>query len=203
MQSSSTHSNLPPQSISRLLLTASVVSSCRTMDGKSEVPFTMDMFEQFLFSMNNSVVFANIGIGIVKNVINGYILDNGPLKSTLEAQLDRMGFRKMSDLYIPTCLSVVESGTGLTFRVCSDDPAVADVAIIDVIMASTAMPVVFQMGSIPHFSPPLVNNTNLYIDGCSGTDMIPLIPHLTRWNVSVVYAITKQNEIGTRASQSR
>lgn len=149
--------------------------------------------------MNDSIVFQSIGISVIKNVINGYILDNAPLRKTLSAQLDRMGFTNMKDLYIPTCISVVESGTGLTFRICSDDPMHADVPIIDAIMASTAMPVVFQMGTIANFHPPLVNNSNLYIDGCSGTDMIPLIPHLTRWNVSAIYAITKQNEIGTRA----
>jgi len=80
-----------------------------------------------------------------------------------------MGFKTMKDLYIPTCLSVVDANTGLTARVCSDDPESADVPVIDALMASVALPVAFPMAKIRNFDPHIVNSTGLFIDGGSGT----------------------------------
>jgi predicted acylesterase/phospholipase RssA len=85
-------------------------------------------------------------------------------------------------------------------RICSDDPAVANVPIADVIMASAAMPVVFPMRSIRNFNDGIANSSKLYIDGGSGTDMVPLFSLLNRYKLDQAYVITRQSEIGTRNS---
>jgi len=79
-----------------------------------------------------------------------------------------MGFVTMKDLYIPTCISAVDANTGLTARVCSDDPAAADVSIADAVIASASLPVAFPMAKIKGFTPNFPNASGLYIDGGSG-----------------------------------
>lgn len=133
-------------------------------------------------------------LGIYKimthNVKEGYLLDTTPLRHLLTKYLVQMGYKYMSDLYLDTCLSTVDSGTGLPVRVCSDDPSARDLLIVDVLMASAAMPVIFPSQQIAGLGGSEVQ----YVDGGVGIDMIPTDPAYLR-HLDEVYIITRQWEL--------
>ena len=126
------------------------------------------------------------------NVGQGYLLDTAPLRVTLTKYLGLMGYKTMGDLYLPTCISTVDEETGLPVRICSDDPKVRNLNIVDVVMASAAMPVIFPSQSIPGFTPPF--GSGIFVDGGVGIDMIPTDPAYER-ELDEVYIITRQWEL--------
>lgn len=181
------------------LCAAALSAIVQTMDGKSANPFTFDDLKSIVFNLTLGGVIDDSPIGIFRilayNVGQGYLLDTSPLRVTLNKALDRMGYKYMSDLYLPTCISVVDEETGLPVRICSDDPKVRHVHLIDVLMASAAMPVVFPSQTIPGFVPPYGNGT--FVDGGVGIDMIPTTTAYQR-NMDAIYIITRQWEITSK-----
>lgn len=171
------------------------------MDGKSHRPFTFETLKSMVFNMTVGTVVDVSPIGIYRimsyNVGQGYLLDTSPLRATLTNYLAQMEIKFMKDLYIPTCISVVDITTGLPIRVCSDDPAVANVPVLDVVMASTAMPVIFPQQTIPGFVPPF--GKGVYVDGGVGIDMIPSDAAYVR-DMDEVYIVTRQWELNNATS---
>lgn len=131
------------------------------------------------------------------NVGQGFLLDNTPLRATLTNHLTRMGYKYMRDLYLPTCISVVDDLTGVPLRICSDNPATRDLLIVDVLMASAAMPVIFPAQQIANYVPPFGNG--FFIDGGVGIDMIPTAEAYQR-NLDAVYILTRQWELNNKTA---
>lgn len=171
----------------------------QTMDGKAATPFTFQDFRNIVFNMTLGGVIDDSPMGIFKilayNVGQGYLLDTAPLRATMATALKTMNYKYMSDLYLPTCISIVDEETGLPIRICSDDPTVAHLHLIDVMMASSSMPVIFPVQKIPGFLPPFGNGT--YIDGGIGIDMIPTAAAYQR-NVDAAYIMTRQWELTSK-----
>jgi predicted acylesterase/phospholipase RssA len=174
------------------ICTVALSALVQSMDGKSARPFTFENVKEMIFNMTVGSVVDMSPLGIYKiltyNVKQGYILDTSPLRALLTKYVTQMGYKFMRDLYLPTCISVVDSNSGWPVRLCSDDPAAMDLQIVDVVMASAAMPVVFPPQQIPGLS------ENFFVDGGVGIDMIPTDVAYQR-NLDAVYIITRQWEV--------
>lgn len=70
------------------------------------------------------------------NLYEGYILDNTPLEKMLGEYFQRMGYKKLGDLYLPTAITIVNQSSGLDQRLWSTDPTYADLDLVEVVMAS-------------------------------------------------------------------
>jgi len=79
-----------------------------------------------------------------------------------------MGFSRFGDLYLPTIISVVDKETGYTLRIRSDDPKYSNLLLIEVMMASSAIPIAFPPQNVDGLS------NGLFIDGATGQDEIPV-----------------------------
>lgn len=147
---------------------------------------SFDEYKQLLFSLNNGDIFADDALAIAEiftnNIPKGYILDVSPFEATLSKWLSQMNYYKLSDLYIPTAISVVERNTGETKRLWSDDPRHANLSLLEVLMASTALPIAFQPRTITGFP-------GTYIDGATGGDALPVVALLDRPEVKTIYAV--------------
>jgi predicted acylesterase/phospholipase RssA len=179
------------------LCTVALSAVVQTQDGMSQHPFTFQDLKDMVFNLTVGSVIDITPYGIYKiltyNVKEGYLLDTTPLRNMLITYLSKMGYKFMKDLYIPTCISAVDSITGLPVRFCSDDPSTQNLLIVDVVMASAAMPVVFPSQQIPGFG-----NTS-FVDGGVGIDMIPTDAAYQR-NLDEVYLITRQWELNNAQS---
>ena len=166
------------------------------MDGKGRTPFTFEDIKGMVFNMTVGSVVDITPLGIYRilstNVGEGFLLDTAPLRVTLTKYLAQMGYKLVGDLYLPTCISTVDEETGLPVRICSDDPKVKNLPLIDVLMASAAMPVIFPSQSIRGFTPPF--GSGIFVDGGVGIDMIPTDPAYER-DLDEVYIITRQWEL--------
>jgi predicted acylesterase/phospholipase RssA len=160
-----------------------------TEDKKIKDGFTWEEYKKIIFELQNSQVFDDSYEGLAKiffyNVQEGYILDNTPLKNTLKNILKKFGYEKLGDLYIPTCLSIMNQTSGFTERLWSDNPEHAKLDLLEVLMASTALPLAFTPAKITG----LYDQDTIWIDGATGIDSIPVIPLLTRDEVSELYLI--------------
>ena len=123
---------------------------------------------------------------ILHNIEKGFILDTAPLVQTFHKYVNEtMGFNTMSDLPVRTIISAVENSTGSERRFDSEKKAASD-PITDVLLASTAIPVVFPKRQV---------NNEYYVDGGTGTDNIPVEDVLaTGEKFDEVYVITHMNE---------
>lgn len=105
-------------------------------------------------------------------------VDTSPLRALLKRIVeDEMGYRTMGDLPIPTSISITRlEDLGLektAYRMCSErinsesDPSLS---IVDILMASTAIPVVFPPVRIPGVT--TIKDID-YVDGGAGEDYVP------------------------------
>jgi len=105
-------------------------------------------------------------------------VDTSPLRAMLKRVIEgEMGFRTMGDLPIPTSISITRfEDLGLektAYRMCSErinaesDPSLS---IVDILMASTAIPVVFPAVRIPGVT--TIKDIE-YVDGGAGEDYVP------------------------------
>lgn len=77
---------------------------------------------------------AGIAEIFTHNIPAGYVLDTTPFETKLASWLKLMNYKVLGDLYIKTAISVVEQGTGHTWRLWSDDPTYSKLPILDVLM---------------------------------------------------------------------
>jgi predicted acylesterase/phospholipase RssA len=103
-------------------------------------------------------------------VRKGAIFDTRPLRTLLQRLVnDQMKFFSLGDLPIRTYISVVERDTGRVHRLCSQIHK--DLPIVDVLMASTSIPVAFPP---QHLMVPGSEKPVLCFDGGVGVDGIPV-----------------------------
>jgi len=145
------------------------------------------MYKELIFSMTNDNVYDTSWEGIAKmftyNVYEGYFLDNSNLVAYLSPYLKQMSLNTLGDLYLPTELSVVNQTSGDSIRLWSNDPQYAQLDLMEIIMASTAMPIAFP----PAYIDGLGNQ--LFIDGGTGIDTLPVYGPLHDAQVDEIYVI--------------
>lgn len=180
------------------LCTVALSAVLQTMDGQSNHPFTFEDLKEMVFNMTAGKVIDLTPGGVYRiltyNVGQGYLLDTAPLRATITKYLTLMGYKFMGDLYLPTCISVVDVETGLPLRICSDDERTKNLLIVDVLMASAAMPVIFPQQTIPGYVPPFGNG--IFVDGGVGIDMIPTATAYQR-QMDQIFIITRQWELNS------
>jgi len=176
-------------SISAVALSAILETQEKNISGG----FNFEEYKQILFLLRTSDIFDNSWAGLKKdltfNIFEGFVLDNQPLERTLTKYLKKMNYKKLKDLYIPTCISLVNKTSGQTIRLWSTDPYYGELELIDILMASTAIPVIF--------SPRSINDVDgkIWIDGGTGVDSIPVIPLLFNPYVDCLYIIAYSDVI--------
>jgi predicted acylesterase/phospholipase RssA len=134
--------------------------------------FTWGDYENLIRGLNNDDVYESAGLisRALEIVRQGAILDTAPLRRFLKDFIGRsVGFRHLGDLPIKTYISVVERDTGIVHRLSSTTHP--DLPLVDVLMASTAIPVAFpaQELRLRGHEPPVP-----CIDGGIGIDGIPV-----------------------------
>jgi predicted acylesterase/phospholipase RssA len=129
-------------------------------------------YEELLAGLRNQDVY--VGGGIIPEALEiircGSVFDTAPLEKLVRRVVEtRMGFRVLGDLPVRTCLSVVERDTGRVYRLCST--VHRDLPLVDVLMASTAIPVAFPSWQLRL---PDRDEAVACIDGGAGRDGIPV-----------------------------
>lgn len=146
-----------------------------------------DDYHQILWSLQTNDVYDNSVEGLAKiltyNIFEGYFLDSSNLRAFLTHFAEKVNYHKFGDLYFPTCLTVVNQSSGLDTRLCTWDPIAAEMDLVDVVMASAALPIAFPPQTIPAFG------DTLWIDGGTGIDTIPTYTLVNNPNVTTVYII--------------
>eukprot|EP01111_Echinosteliopsis_oligospora_P018122 TRINITY_DN813_c0_g1_i1.p1 TRINITY_DN813_c0_g1~~TRINITY_DN813_c0_g1_i1.p1 ORF type:complete len:384 (-),score=91.43 TRINITY_DN813_c0_g1_i1:36-1187(-) len=142
-------------------------------------------FNQLLFGLDNDDVFQLRARDLVSNIDHGFVLDTDPLRTTITGILNRIGYSVLGDLYLPTYITVVDQRSGVDLRLYSLDTRYSNLPLIDILMSTTAIPVVFSPQQIP-----ALTTFTEFIDGGTGIDYVPIIPLLNNPNVQVIYAIT-------------
>jgi predicted acylesterase/phospholipase RssA len=149
--------------------------------------FTWNDFKQILFNLTDSQVYENSPDAITQiftnNIAVGYILNNEPLNQTLSKLLNSVNYKKLGDLYLPTSISVVNQQTGESVRLWSDDDQFKDLDLLEILMASTAIPVVFPTRNITGLS-------GIWVDGGTGIDTVPVVPLLQHGGVKEIMIIS-------------
>jgi len=149
--------------------------------------FDWDTYKELIFSMTNDNVYDTSVEGIAEiftyNVFEGYFLDNSNLEQYLMPYLQQMNLTTLGDLYLPTEISVVNQTSGDSLRLWSNDPQYSDINLMEIIMASTAMPIAFP--------PALINGlgNDYFIDGGTGIDTLPVYGPLHDAQVDEIYVI--------------
>ncbi|TKJ44408.1 hypothetical protein CEE36_01310 [candidate division TA06 bacterium B3_TA06] len=146
----------------------------KTKDGKAGKGMSWEDYKKILFDLDDGKIFDITPRGLARivprNIPEGFILDTAPLRRLLEEVLqEKMGFRSLGDLYLPTYISVVGRDTGKTLRLYSrdPDPRIRKLPLLDVLMASTAIPVAFKPREIKGLK-------GSFFDGGVGRDGIPV-----------------------------
>lgn len=148
----------------------------KTKDGNTEKgkEFTWQDYKEILFKISDGDIFDLSARGlariVTRNIPEGFVLDTAPLRRLLsEIAVKKMGFETLGDLYLPTYISVVGRKTGITRRLYSrdPDPKIRDLPLVDVLMASAAIPVAFEPVEIKALK-------GRFLDGGVGRDGIPV-----------------------------
>ncbi|NNM54996.1 MAG: hypothetical protein HKM05_09770 [Spirochaetales bacterium] len=128
-----------------------------------------DTYYGLLAGLKNRDVFT-VSIGALAQ---GGVLDNAPLRRLLEHIVERrLGFATLGDLPLPTWLCVVDRATGRPMRLSSLHPHHKNLSLVDVLMASTAIPIVFPPQKIGAKTGPGLEG--FFFDGGTGPDSIPV-----------------------------
>jgi predicted acylesterase/phospholipase RssA len=139
---------------------------------KGSKDFSWRQYEKLVTGLKNNNVYEDGGLlsRAMEIIREGAVLDTRPLRRLLETQVHSvMGYRTLGDLPIRTFVSVVERDSGKVHRLCSTSHP--DLPLVDVLMASTAIPVAFpaQELVLPGRKRPVA-----CIDGGIGVDGIPV-----------------------------
>ncbi len=127
-------------------------------------------YREILSGLHNEDIFIQTGKKIP--------VDTSPLRALLTRVIEgEMGYTSIGELPIPTTITITRlNGLGLektAFRMCSkkinaeSDPSLS---LVDILMASTAFPVVFPPARIRNAV--TIPNTE-YVDGGAGEDYVP------------------------------
>jgi len=168
-------------------ITSVALNAILETEEKGTGTFTWDFYRGLLFALNSSDVYDNSWLGLAEiftvNIPEGFILDNTPFENLLAQYLQMMGYHKLGDLYLPTSISIVNQSSGLDTRLWSNDPEYADLDLLEVMMASTALPMAFTPRTITGLG------DTAWIDGGTGIDTIPVYPLLDNPNVTEIYIV--------------
>ncbi|MCB0837336.1 MAG: patatin-like phospholipase family protein [Bacteroidetes bacterium] len=144
-----------------------------------------------LFPLKNKNIFtkgilAGTADDVLTTVFKGYILNTKPLRKTLEKFVSGssfMGYEKLGDVQSHLFLSSVSRETALPTRFDSQNPQHKELKMVDVLMASTAIPAAF-----PHQV--IQGMPGHWTDGGFGTDSVPIAPLTQLPKFDEVYVIT-------------
>jgi len=167
-------------------ITAATVSLLAEALETGGVNFTWHNMRRQIDKMTSAEVFDSSpeALALIPfNFLRGFILDNTPERKFLTAQTRQYNHSKFGDLYLPTYISTVNQTSGETIRLYSRDPVHSTFDLVDVIMSSTAIPLVFRPATIPEY--PGIG----FLDGGTAQDMIPVYTLLTQPNCTSVYAL--------------
>ena len=145
--------------------------------------------KEFLFALRNKSVYRFNGLSLLTE---GALFDTSLLEELLKEFLyHRMGYATLGDLHLPTYISVVRRESGKDLRLYSHNPKHASYPLVDVIMASCAIPAVFPARKIKGLA-------GEFLDGGTGRDCIP-VEALSSEKFSEIYVISKmRNEYGDK-----
>lgn len=145
--------------------------------------------KEFLFGLRNRGIYRFNGLSLLTE---GSLFDTAPLNELLvEFVNNRMGYQTMGDLYLPTYISAVRRGSGKDIRIFSRNPGYASLPVVDVIMASCAIPGVFPAWRIEGLA-------GQFLDGGTGRDGIP-VEAMRNEKCVDIYIISKmRDEYGKR-----
>ncbi len=158
--------------LNAVALNAILLGEGLTDTSRRDCEFNWESYEERLMGLGNHDVYVGGGVipEAMKIVRQGAIFDTRPLRELLERMVnDQMKFYSLGDLPIKTYISVVERDTGRVHRLCSQIHT--DLAIVDVLMASTSIPVAFPP---QHLIVPGSEKPVLCFDGGVGIDGIPV-----------------------------
>jgi len=149
--------------------------------------FSWNEYKSLVFNLTTGEVYDDSWEGIAKiltyNIFEGYFLDNTPLEKYLAPYLEKMNYLTFGDLYLPTAVTLVNQSSGDSVRYWSNDPQYADIPLLELLMATTALPLAFPPRQVPQ-----LGNTT-WIDGGTGIDTIPVYAPLHNPNVSELYIL--------------
>lgn len=151
--------------------------------------YTVENFKQDIFTIQPSDVYDDSIEGIaeipINVVVEGYILNTDPLQQYLQNLLDRVNYRTLGDLPLHSYISVVNATSGDTQRLDSHDPEHKKLSLLEVLMSTTAMPIVFPKRKITPYE-------NYWLDGGTAEDDIPLYSLLQDPEVTDIVIIARQ-----------
>jgi len=154
---------------------------------KNSTLFSWEAYKKLIFGLTPGQVYDDSIEGLAKiftyNIFEGYFLDNTPLRTMLSTLLQKVNYNTLGDLYLPTEISVFNQSSGETLRLWSTDPEVADLSLIEVMMASTAIPMAFSPSPISGLG------HTMFIDGGTGVDTLPVYGLLENPHVTSIYVI--------------
>jgi predicted acylesterase/phospholipase RssA len=144
--------------------------------------FDWDFYvKEFLFPLRNKDVYRFNGLSMFTEAA---VFDTDPLRQLLEALVvKKMNYPKFGDIYLPTYISTVRRSSGKSLRLYSRNPKHAKLSLVEVIMASTAIPGAFPPAKIKGLS-------GLFLDGGTGRDGIPVESMRTE-KCKEIYVISK------------
>lgn len=151
-----------------------------------------DEIKKILFGLKNRDVYRGTFIlSIIYHALfKGYIYNTNPLKKTLKEIVNKkIGFNEIKDLPVQTYISTVNRNSGETFRFTNQDKEHHHVNLVDLLMASTAIPVAFPARDIKSFG--------TFVDGGTGTDNVPIevLTNFPKGEFEEVYVITFEHSL--------
>jgi len=151
--------------------------------------FTFDHFRDLLFSTTDSDIYTEGNdIDLLEDLDKGYLLNSDPLGTYISGVLSQLNYSVLGDIYLPTYITVVDQRSGLNLRLLSTDPLYSGLSLVQVLQATTAIPLAFQPRQIPQLSV-----FTQFIDGGTGIDYVPVIPLLSFPGIETIYVITYNN----------
>jgi len=151
--------------------------------------FTFGYFSSYLFNTTDSDIYVEgSDLKLLENLDKGYLLDSDPLGDYIQNVLTKVGYSTLGDLYLPTYITVVDQRSGLNLRLLSTNPMYSSLSLLQVLQATTAIPLAFMPRQIPALS-----DFTQFIDGGTGIDYVPVIPLLSFSGITTIYVITYNN----------
>eukprot|EP01116_Phalansterium_solitarium_P024033 TRINITY_DN8674_c0_g1_i3.p1 TRINITY_DN8674_c0_g1~~TRINITY_DN8674_c0_g1_i3.p1 ORF type:complete len:330 (+),score=82.00 TRINITY_DN8674_c0_g1_i3:194-1183(+) len=167
----------------------------KTMDTNDPNGLTFESYKAQVFNMTDSAVYDDTWEGMAKifthNIPAGFILDNTPMATFLAKQLELFNCTKLKDLYLPTEITLVNQSSGLDVRLWSTDPVDGELDLLEVLLATSAMPIAFPTRTVTGFP------GSVFIDGGTCIDIIPSQALVDNPDVGVLYMLGFNSIMGT------